>query len=93
MPVKKGYKLTPERLANHRKAYNDPVLQRWQQLAQGKFVLQYTLDHVLIAEHPTAHEASRITGINRANICSCCRGEPKHAHAGGFIWRYRETHR
>ena len=34
----------------------------------------------------SAHEASRQTGINRGNICACCRGKvPK---AGGFHWKY-----
>ena len=52
----------------------------------SKPVIQYTLDGKFIAEYPSAHEASRQTGINRGNISACCRGERKSA--GGFEWKY-----
>lgn len=34
----------------------------------------------------SAHEASRVTGINRGNISNCCIGNT--SHAGGYIWEY-----
>jgi len=36
--------------------------------------------------HPSASEASRVTGINRGHICECCRGERRTA--GGYTWSY-----
>lgn len=38
---------------------------------------------------PSAEEAKRVTGINSSNICSCCRGERKHA--GGYGWYWYES--
>lgn len=32
-------------------------------------------------------EASIKTGVQKQNICKCCKGERKTA--GGFIWKYR----
>jgi len=39
-----------------------------------------------IAVFSSAAEASRMTGVERRNICSVCAGE--RVHAGGFGWRY-----
>lgn len=39
-----------------------------------------------IAVFPSASEASRVTGVERRNICSVCAGERQRA--GGFRWRY-----
>ena len=38
--------------------------------------------------YPSAHEASRQTDINQANISSCCNG--KRQSAGGYHWRKLE---
>lgn len=38
---------------------------------------------------PSAEEAKRVTGINAGNICSCCRGERKHA--GGCEWYWYDS--
>lgn len=35
----------------------------------------------------SAHEASRKTGINRSNICTCCRHKG-YKTAGGYHWEY-----
>lgn len=51
-------------------------------------VAQYSLDGECIAEYPSGAEASRQTGINHSNIIQCCKGSYKHAHAGGYIWKY-----
>ena len=34
----------------------------------------------------SAHEASRQTGFNRGNICSCCRGEVNLVQ--NYKWQY-----
>lgn len=51
-------------------------------------ILQFSKEGEFIAEYPSLHEASRITGCNKGNICSCCKGKLKSA--GGFIWKYKE---
>ena len=51
-----------------------------------KPVLQFSKDGEFIAEYPSLHEASRITGCNKGNICSCCKGNLKTC--GGYIWKY-----
>ena len=38
----------------------------------------------LILEFPSIAEASRQTGINKGNICSCLKGNYKSA--GGYVW-------
>ena len=40
----------------------------------------------LLATFPSQSEASRVTGIYRSHICSCCNGERKTA--GGYVWRF-----
>lgn len=57
---------------------------------QSKPVLQYTLDMVFVKEYPSIGEASRQTGINKANISACCKGKYGCKSAGGYIWRYKD---
>lgn len=57
-------------------------------------VAQYDKDGNLIATFNSMQDASRFTGVNSGDICSCCKGKkadgtPKHT-AGGYIWRYAE---
>ena len=52
-----------------------------------KPILQYTNDGEFIKEWTSGTEASRVLGIGRGNITSCCQG--KRNYAGGFVWRYR----
>lgn len=40
----------------------------------------------LLATFPSLMEAVRVTGINKGNISSCCKG--KYKSAGGFLWKY-----
>ena len=54
----------------------------------SKPVLQYTLDMVFVKEYPSIGEASRQTGIDKANISACCRGKIKSA--GHYKW-YRKV--
>lgn len=54
----------------------------------SKKILQYSLDGTLLREWPSSMEIQRETGLNRANICSNCRGVIKTSQ--GFIWKYKE---
>lgn len=56
----------------------------------SKPIIQYTKDGQFVAEFPSTMEAARQTGVSVGNICSCCKGNPKYSHAGGYIWRYKE---
>lgn len=40
----------------------------------------------VIARYNSAHEASKLTGFNRGNICSACRGSGKLVNK--FDWKY-----
>jgi hypothetical protein len=51
-----------------------------------KKVLQYDLNAILVATHPTIREASNATGVPYSGINSCCRGE--FETASKFIWRF-----
>lgn len=53
-----------------------------------KPVYQFTIWGEFIAEYRSAAEASRILGLNMANICSCCKGIKGHNTCGGFKFRY-----
>ena len=52
-----------------------------------KPILQYAKDGELIAEWVSGTEASRVLGIAKSGITSCCQGIYKSA--GGFVWRYK----
>ena len=56
--------------------------------AKKKRVGQYTIEGSLIAEFPSATEASMAIGSKNyiANIVKACRGERKNAY--GYIWKY-----
>ena len=54
--------------------------------SQGKAVIGINKVSGLIAEFPSASEASRQTGINSRNICACLKGRQKST--GGFYWHY-----
>lgn len=45
-------------------------------------------DGQLIAVYKSASEASRITGFNRGNICSCARGNTKLKTTKEYEWKY-----
>lgn len=52
-----------------------------------KKIAQYK-DGVLVATYKSASEASRVTGFNRGNICSCARGNTKLKTTKGYEWKY-----
>ena len=51
-------------------------------------VFQYSIDGEYLAEYPSAAEAERQTGVNYAEISSCCHGKRKHAY--GFQWSFEK---
>lgn len=53
-----------------------------------KTVYMYTLEGVFIKSFPSASEASKKTGVNLGNICSCCRNIIKKP--GGYFWSYKK---
>lgn len=55
---------------------------------QGETIKQFSRDGEFIQEWPSISEASRVLGIDRANIQHCCSHKPNHNSAGGYIWRY-----
>lgn len=69
-----GYRHSDETKSKISKAHNIPIE-------------QLSADGVIIAEYGSILEASIKTGVQKQNICKCCRGERKTA--GGFIWKYR----
>ena len=53
-------------------------------------IIQYSKSGEFIREWQSAAEVKRVLGINNSHIIQCCRGNPKHTTAGGFIWKYKE---
>ena len=53
-------------------------------------ILQYSRSGEFIREWQGSREVERVLGIRHQNITQCCRGNPKHTTAGGFVWRYKE---
>lgn len=53
----------------------------------SKAVLCFTKDMEFVAEYAGVREASRETGINRADIGQCCINKRKSA--GNFIWKFK----
>ena len=54
----------------------------------SKAVVQCREEGTSINTFESAKEAERQTGINNANIISCCIGRKSHLTAGGYKWRY-----
>ena len=53
---------------------------------KSKPVQQFDKQGNLLAVFRSIHEAERVTGISRRQICRSCNGERELA--GGFVWRY-----
>lgn len=97
--AKKGIKFTPEHCKNisisksgkNNPNYGKPCSETRKHnigVANGKTVLQYTMDGELVGKYYSACEAGRITGINSNSITRVCRGERPQTH--GFVWKYEE---
>jgi len=84
----KGYSLDNIQLMswedNLNKAYSD--MKKGINNKQSRAVLQFSVDGKFIAEYYSISNASRESGIHRANINSCCLGKLKIA--GGYKWKY-----
>ena len=52
-------------------------------------ILQFSIDGTFVKEWSSATEAYHQLGISQGNICSCCKGRLKHA--GGYVWRYKDS--
>lgn len=55
-------------------------------IANGKPILQYTLDGILVGSYQSATEAAKKFNTWRSIISDACRG--KHKTAYGFVWKY-----
>lgn len=53
-------------------------------------VNQFDNDGKLIKSWESATEANRVLGIEKGHICSCCKGNRKHA--GGYKWEYNDNY-
>lgn len=50
-------------------------------------VSQYNLQGQFVRDYPSIEDASKITGVQKSCICTCCKGKTKSA--GGFVWAYK----
>lgn len=55
--------------------------------SKNKPVYQYDLNGNFIKQYESAIQAADNLGINRGNLCSCCRNVVKNA--GGYFWSYK----
>ncbi len=76
----------PERKQRHRDAVKVAVNKPETLIKKAKPIVQLTIDGEAVAMFTSPKEASRITGVNRGNLCSCARGELRQA--GGFRWMF-----
>lgn len=53
-----------------------------------KEILQYSLKGEFVAKYESAKEASRITGIDHANICRTASHSKNYKTAGGYSWEW-----
>ena len=54
----------------------------------SKAVVQFTLDGEYVMTYPSAKEAWRKTGIDRAHICACCNHYKNQYTASGYRWAW-----
>lgn len=55
-------------------------------LGRGKRVLQFNRNGDYVSEYPSPTEAQKITGVSRAAIYRCCRGNFRTGC--GYVWKY-----
>lgn len=55
-----------------------------------KKIVQCTKSGEVIREWDSIKDAAETLGINRSNICQCCKTNKKYSCAGGFVWKYTE---
>jgi hypothetical protein len=54
----------------------------------SKPVIQLDMNGKFIKEWISATEAAKSLGVNKSNICTCCRGRISYAY--GYKWKYKE---
>lgn len=54
---------------------------------RSKKVVQYTIDGIFVQEFNSAFDAHKETGVNHANIISCCKCN--RSSAGCYVWKYK----
>lgn len=54
------------------------------------WVIKLSTQNEILHFYPSIRQAERETGVNNAHIVECCKGKQKTA--GGFIWKYAQTH-
>ena len=52
----------------------------------NKWVIKLSKGNEILHFYPSAVQAEKETGVNRAHICDCCQGKRKSA--GGYTWKY-----
>lgn len=67
----------------------NPITRRKNSLSKSVRIYQYTKNGEFVKEWTSAMDVERQTGLYRANIGRCCRGEAKSAY--GFIWKYERN--
>ena len=88
-------KLSGENNPNYGKHPSEEARKKMSDSHKGKkpsnirAVEQWSLDgNTFIERYSSIDEASKVTGISKSNICSCCKG--KRPYAGGYTWRYAQ---
>ena len=56
-----------------------------------KPVVQLDKQGNFVAEYSSMQEAFRVTGVNIASICSCCKHK-RYKSPGGYIFRYKDEY-
>ena len=68
----------------YEKKKNEPLIAKHNHDKLGKKVLCIELNQIF----KSLAEAERETGVNKSDICNCCKGN--YAMAGGYHWKYVE---
>lgn len=56
-------------------------------------VEQYDLKGNYIATYKSISEAGRQLNIQPSNIGYCCNNNPRYSHAGGFLWKFKDSNK
>lgn len=74
--------------------YNSAYGTRGQRIAEKLSISVVQLDKEgnFLAEFESITEAAKITDVVLTSICKCCRHEPRHKSAGGFIFIYKDEY-
>lgn len=82
------------RWVSHKENQNNPLTRAHNSEAQkgnqnhNKWVIKLNKNNEILHFYPSAVQAEKETGVNRARISECCLGKIKSA--GGYIWKHAE---